>query len=184
MVSTPNVPLGVPSISLVSSSICEAGSQLFNNYGAKPNEELLLGYGFVLNPNPDDIVNLRLGTASLPEPINETLQSKGLDARERFELRRNGEVDTRLLEIMRVLLGGGSEEDEVDNDDEHPLHEKEEREMQLELDVLGMLGGMLEDKLEKLRTGSKVEVVDARAEVRRMCAVYRQGKIQPFWLWS
>lgn len=178
MVSTPNVPQGVPSVSLVSSSICEAGSQLFNNYGAKPNEELLLGYGFVLNPNPDDIVNLRLGTASLPEPINEKLQSKGLDARERFELRRNGEVDKRLLEIMRVLLGGGSEEDEVDDDDdEHVLHEKEEREMQLELDVLGMLGGMLEDKLEKLRTGSKIEVADARAEVRRMCAVYLQGKI-------
>lgn len=183
MVSTPNVPQGVPSVSLVSSSICEAGSQLFNNYGAKPNEELLLGYGFVLNPNPDDIVNLRLGTASLPEPINEKLQSKGLDARERFELRRNGEVDKRLLEIMRVLLGGGSEEDEVDDDDdEHVLHEKEEREMQLELDVLGMLGGMLEGKLEKLRTGSKIEVADARAEVRRMCAVYLQGKIQPFWL--
>lgn len=183
MVSTPNVPQGVPSVSLVSSSICGAGSQLFNNYGAKPNEELLLGYGFVLNPNPDDIVNLRLGTASLPEPINEKLQSKGLDARERFELRRNGEVDKRLLEIMRVLLGGGSEEDEVDDDDdEHVLHEKEEREMQLELDVLGMLGGMLEDKLEKLRTGSKIEVADARAEVRRMCAVYLQGKIQPFWL--
>lgn len=178
MVSTPNVPQGVPSVSLVSSSICGAGSQLFNNYGAKPNEELLLGYGFVLNPNPDDIVNLRLGTASLPEPINEKLQSKGLDARERFELRRNGEVDKRLLEIMRVLLGGGSEEDEVDDDDdEHVLHEKEEREMQLELDVLGMLGGMLEDKLEKLRTGSKIEVADARAEVRRMCAVYLQGKI-------
>ncbi|KGB77599.1 cytoplasmic protein [Cryptococcus deuterogattii 99/473] len=177
MVSTPNAPQGVPSISLVSSSVCEAGSQLFNNYGAKPNEELLLGYGFVLNSNPDDIVNLRLGTASLPEHINEKLQSKGLDARERFELRRNGEVDKRLLEIMRVLLGGGNEENELDDDDEHALHEKEEREMQLELDVLGMLGGMLEDKLEKLRTGSKIEVVDARAEVRRMCAVYRQGQM-------
>lgn len=179
--SIPNGSRGVPSISLVSSSVCEAGSQLFNNYGAKPNEELLLGYGFVLDSNPDDIVNLRLGIASLPEPINERLQSKGLDARERFELRRNGEVDKRLLEIMRVLLGGGNVEDEVDDDDdEHALHEKEEREMQLELDVLGMLGGMLEDKLEKLRTGSQIKVVDAREEVRRMCAVYRQGKTRAF----
>lgn len=177
LVSIPNGSRGVPSISLVSSSVCEAGSQLFNNYGAKPNEELLLGYGFVLDSNPDDIVNLRLGIASLPEPINERLQSKGLDARERFELRRNGEVDKRLLEIMRVLLGGGNVEDEVDDDDEHALHEKEEREMQLELDVLGMLGGMLEDKLEKLRTGSQIKVVDAREEVRRMCAVYRQGQM-------
>lgn len=82
--------------------------------------------------------------------------------------------------MMRVLLGGGSEDDEVDDDDEHALHEKEEREMQLELDVLGMLGGMLEDKLEKLRAGSEIKVVDAREEVRRMCAVYRQGKTRAF----
>jgi hypothetical protein len=31
------------------------GDELFNNYGTtKPNEELLLGFGFVLDPNPND----------------------------------------------------------------------------------------------------------------------------------
>lgn len=38
----------------------EAGKEVFNNYGAKGNEELLMGYGFVIPENPNDSVALRL----------------------------------------------------------------------------------------------------------------------------
>ncbi|KAK8865828.1 hypothetical protein IAR55_000976 [Kwoniella newhampshirensis] len=164
-----------PSISLVTAQASAADSQLFNNYGAKPNEELLLGYGFVLDSNPDDIVNLRLGTANIPAPAAKRLQAKGLDASKCFELRRDGVMDKGLLEVLRTMLG--DHEEEVDEEDEHGHHEKEGREMQLELDVLGMLGGMLDSKLEKLQEGASVEVSEARKEVRRMCEVYRQGQI-------
>lgn len=34
---------------------------MFNNYGPKPNSELLLGYGFVLPNNPEDTIVLKLG---------------------------------------------------------------------------------------------------------------------------
>ena len=37
------------------------GQELFNNYGPKPNAELVLGYGFSLPQNPDDTVVLKLG---------------------------------------------------------------------------------------------------------------------------
>ncbi|WVR05731.1 hypothetical protein IAU60_002756 [Kwoniella sp. DSM 27419] len=167
----------LPTISLVSTTSTEAGVQLYNNYGAKPNEELLLGYGFVLPSNPDDIVNLRLGTASLPTDVVKRLELKGLDAGKRFELRRDGEVDKGLLEVLRVMLGDASDEEEPDEEDEHALHEHEERGMQVELDVLGMLGGMLDDKLDKLQAGSETQVKGARKEVVEMCKVYRQGQI-------
>ncbi|WVQ97119.1 hypothetical protein IAU59_004229 [Kwoniella sp. CBS 9459] len=178
----------IPSISLVSTEESESGVQLFNNYGAKPNEELLLGYGFVIPSNPDDTVNLRLGTANLPEHIKIKLAERGLDASKRFELRRDGEMDKELLEVVRIMLNDNGhnhdhDQEEIDEEDEHALHAHEEAEMQLELDVLGMLGGMLDDKLGKLQGGeARPEVTssdagDVRPEVKEMCEVYRQGQI-------
>ncbi|KAH9983192.1 hypothetical protein BJV74DRAFT_851425 [Russula compacta] len=49
------------SISLVTHSALNAGAEIFNNYGAKPNSELLLGYGFTLPDNPDDTIVLKIG---------------------------------------------------------------------------------------------------------------------------
>jgi hypothetical protein len=37
------------------------GQELHNNYGPKPNAELVLGYGFSLPHNPDDTIVLKLG---------------------------------------------------------------------------------------------------------------------------
>jgi hypothetical protein len=49
------------SISLVAHSASKAGAEIFNNYGPKPNSELLLGYGFTLLANPDDTIVLKIG---------------------------------------------------------------------------------------------------------------------------
>lgn len=35
--------------------------EVFNNYGPKPNDELILGYGFSLPDNPDDTIMLQVG---------------------------------------------------------------------------------------------------------------------------
>ncbi|KAJ7639117.1 SET domain protein [Roridomyces roridus] len=48
-------------ISLVLHNAIAAGEEAFNNYGAKPNSELILGYGFSLPDNPDDTIVLKLG---------------------------------------------------------------------------------------------------------------------------
>lgn len=37
------------------------GQELLNNYGAKPNSELILGYGFSLPDNSDDTIILKIG---------------------------------------------------------------------------------------------------------------------------
>jgi len=63
-----NTPSAAPSttelqgtISLVARTAVDGGAEIFNNYGAKPNSELLLGYGFTLPDNPDDTIVLKIG---------------------------------------------------------------------------------------------------------------------------
>ncbi|KAK6457394.1 uncharacterized protein RJT20DRAFT_39944 [Scheffersomyces xylosifermentans] len=48
-----------------------SGSQLFNNYGMKGNEELLLAYGFCIEDNASDSVALKI---KIPEDIVEELE--------------------------------------------------------------------------------------------------------------
>lgn len=50
-----------PTISLVLHTRTQRGAELFNNYGPKPNAELILGYGFALPANPDDTIVLKIG---------------------------------------------------------------------------------------------------------------------------
>ena len=53
-----------PSIALVIHTPTPRGEQLLNNYGPKPNAELVLGYGFSLPANPDDTIVLKIGGPS------------------------------------------------------------------------------------------------------------------------
>ena len=52
-----------PALALVLHTPTSRGHELLNNYGPKPNAELILGYGFALPHNPDDTIVLRLGGA-------------------------------------------------------------------------------------------------------------------------
>lgn len=51
-------------VSFVTRAPIPAGCEVFNNYGPKSNEELLLSFGFVLARNPQDTLALRVGTAA------------------------------------------------------------------------------------------------------------------------
>lgn len=185
-----------PSISIISPGGYEPNTQVFNNYGPKPNEELFLGYGFVLSPNPDEVVALRLGgmASQISEGKRKTLEKKGLDAEKRWVIKRNGEIPRDLMEVLRVLMGDDKphnhdhahdhdhgDDDEDDDEDEHE-HGVWEEEMELELDVLGSLGQMLEDKLLRLESvDTKSTKIEARSDVREMCAVYRRGESAPLY---
>ena len=48
-------------ISIISHTTTLLGEEVFNNYGLKANDELILGYGFSLPQNPDDKITLQLG---------------------------------------------------------------------------------------------------------------------------
>lgn len=48
-------------IGVVHHVLAGQGQELLNNYGPKPNAELILGYGFSLPNNPEDTIVLKLG---------------------------------------------------------------------------------------------------------------------------
>ena len=48
-------------ISVVLHDPAESQQEIYNNYGPKPNSELILGYGFSLRHNPEDSVLLKVG---------------------------------------------------------------------------------------------------------------------------
>ncbi|KAJ7752803.1 SET domain protein [Mycena maculata] len=58
-----NGPVAGPgsTISLTLHNPVAGRQELFNNYGVKPNSELILGYGFSLPNNPDDTIVLKMG---------------------------------------------------------------------------------------------------------------------------
>ncbi|KAF8622195.1 hypothetical protein AX15_007304 [Amanita polypyramis BW_CC] len=64
-----------PSISLILHSAAIPHRELFNNYGPKPNSELIMGYGFSIPDNPDDTILLKIGG------LNGQRWSVGRDAR-------------------------------------------------------------------------------------------------------
>lgn len=135
------------------------------------------------------MVALRLGgmASQVSDGKRRSLIQKGLDPAKRWVIKRDGEIPRDLMEVLRVLMGDDKPQDhgqghdhdhdnDEDDDDEHE-HGEWEEEMELELDVLGSLGQMLEDKLLRLETFDQISKdIEARTEVRKMCAVYRRGK--------
>lgn len=164
-------PSSVESINFVAGAPISASSQIFNNYGPKPNEELLHGYAFTLPSNPDDTLGLKLGGAAPPDVLAK-LEREKLDMTRRFVVGTDGELPQDLLKVVRILLGGGEDHDH-DEEDDHAAHQHEEAELELEAEVLGMLGSMLESKLKAI---GEVETEGCREEVVRDCKVYRDGE--------
>jgi hypothetical protein len=46
---------------------CLQGTVAYSNYGYKSNEELILGYGFMLEDNPADFFHVSLGLVTQTE---------------------------------------------------------------------------------------------------------------------
>ena len=111
----------------------KAGAEIFNNYGAKPNSELLLGYGFTLPANPDDTIVLKIGGLG---------GSSGTTAR--HEVSRDARGATAvwgaIMEAVKKAQGNEEGEDEVP-------------EWQLVLDCADMLRSMTESLLGRLPGG-------------------------------
>lgn len=163
-------------------------TQVFNTYGAKSNEELLLGYGFVLpdSSNPADILALKLSlppTDVAPE-LPALLKQVGMEEL-RHTVPPGGEIPGALLAQMRLLVAFSAtpppasadgpvddEEGEGEGGDFTAIVDRiqaakdsnsaasalEFVSWENELDVLDALGGMLEQKAQALTS------VDLEAE--------------------
>ncbi|KAK9763141.1 hypothetical protein K7432_010460 [Basidiobolus ranarum] len=91
-------------VSFICNRKVHAGEEVFNNYGAKSNEELLQGYGFCIENNEVDYFALKINfratsTVDLRELL---LQRLNITDFKHF-LRREGSIPENLAKQIRVL---------------------------------------------------------------------------------
>jgi hypothetical protein len=114
------------------------GAEIFNNYGAKPNSELLLGYGFTLPANPDDTIVLKIGgTRDITTTNNTTNAAAAAAAAHEVgrEARGAAAVWGTIMDAVRT--------EEEEGDEETP-------EWQIILDSADMLRSMTKSLLARL----------------------------------
>ncbi|KZV75122.1 SET domain-containing protein [Peniophora sp. CONT] len=140
-------------VCLQTHTLYPADVEIFNNYGPKPNAELLLGYGFTLPHNPDDTLVLKLGGAT----------SSG----KRWEVGRGARgVEGLWAEIVDAVKNQENSRDEED-DDEPPA-------WSYILDASGILDSMATAMLERLPDVSQAPGL--RADVAAMLTHYVNGQ--------
>ncbi|BGO90464.1 hypothetical protein NBRC10512_004730 [Rhodotorula toruloides] len=174
--------VGKGSLTIVLDEEIPAGAQVYNTYGAKANEELLLGYGFVLPSNRADFLTLKL---SMPPNASPSLLSlwdtlKLTDTR--HYVPRSGVLPDELLAQMRLLLAQPGEVEDIQERLRKGASGWSEAldfvSWENELDMLDMLGAMLDSKAQALTAG--VEAVtgdDIRTEISGMVGIYRRGQV-------
>lgn len=137
-------------ISLVLRKGTPSGQELFNNYGPKPNAELILGYGFSLPNNPDDTIVLKIGGGdSAGGPVA---------PRPKFEVGRNASGAELVWNAVLAAICGDPEEKTVED----------------ELDAAEMLVEMAESLLKRIPQ-PKEAGYDIRPEVATMLEHYLEG---------
>lgn len=91
----------------------EKGQEIFNNYGAKGNEELMFGYGFALENNKFDIVSLKLNLGS---QIKEILKEKGISnvpGDSIFHISSEFPLPMNLQKVFSVIVGGSRQKENI-----------------------------------------------------------------------
>jgi hypothetical protein len=137
-----NTSTPASSISLVTHSASKPGTEIFNNYGAKPNSELILGYGFTLPANPDDTIVLKIGGTrdAAPTPTSTNAPAAVIAARAAYEVGRGARGAPAMWDAIMDAVTTAEEGSE----------EEEAPEWQTVLDSADMLRSMTESLLERL----------------------------------
>ncbi|KAK9916904.1 hypothetical protein WJX75_008596 [Coccomyxa subellipsoidea] len=173
-------------------SAIKKGDQLYSNYGHKSNEELLLGYGFVLEPNTADYFSVSLGLEACSAAGRERaamlralLHRLGLQTE--FYLTRAFPLPSTLVvaaaacllpsasayNLLAMTASPSSDPTGDSNDRDHPGS--------VHLQALLALKQQLRGKMGKLQGGSYPEDTELAATApagspRRMALVYRAGQ--------
>ncbi|ELP94773.1 hypothetical protein EIN_341910 [Entamoeba invadens IP1] len=101
--------------------VLHCGEQIFNNYRIRPNEKMLLGYGFVISENPYDEVLLRINFKErhFEKQVEESEESK-MEVENKENERMEVEEEDNEDEITQILKREG-----VDRFDYYLTREKE-----------------------------------------------------------
>lgn len=177
------------------------GAEVFNNYGAKPNDELLLGYGFVLEDNPEDFVSLKMGTSGEDTRPADILLAVGIPlTKPHYVKKRVTELPAVIQAQLRVLVANeedlaalgertsglsaaGPSVDQSNPAAGRPADDQSESQdapwrkylsfvnWENEFDMLEALGGMLEAKTEGMK-----DALQRVAEAAKVADSERPGK--------
>ncbi|KAF3164264.1 hypothetical protein TWF788_001212 [Orbilia oligospora] len=120
------------SFSLIAPETISEGSQVFNNYGPKGNEELLMGYGFVIPENPADSLAMKF-TISPRGQAAQIWEQRALKQtwREVFHLTKSTDSGQKtstapalesdwpeaFVDLFRILVANENEIDDLENGD-------------------------------------------------------------------
>lgn len=149
-----SISASTSSISLVTHNASSAGTEIFNNYGAKPNSELLLGYGFTLPANPDDTIVLKIGGTRDTTTTNTNAAAAAATAHEvGREARGAAAVWGAIVDAVRA--------EEEEGEEETP-------EWQIILDSADMLRSMTKSLLARLPTPPTTTEVPGPEEPRAL----------------
>ncbi|PIL26079.1 hypothetical protein GSI_11833 [Ganoderma sinense ZZ0214-1] len=158
-------PAPEPSISLVIHTATSHGAELLNNYGPKPNAELILGYGFSLPDNPDDTIVLKIGGPSTA--ASSSSSSMG------WEVGRNARGAEPVWEAVLSAVRAQNAEDGEDG-----VEEEGDAAVEDELCAADMLAEMaqgLHGRLPPFPSDSEASAA-IRPEVLRMLEHYLEGQ--------
>ena len=133
------------SLSLVLHGGAMEHSEVYNNYGAKPNSEFLLGYGFTLPSNPDDTMAFKLPDEERRWEIGRKATG---DAQDLFEA-----VEERMKAQLGISMEDSEEMDEVEKID-------------LLLEATDLFQEMLQGLKTKLPTWIHEDSHQPRVEIR------------------
>lgn len=157
-------------ISLITHDAIPAGAEVYNNYGPKPNAELVLGYGFALPSNPDDTIVLRVGGAGA-QPTSSTASDTTNSVKmsnERHEIGRGARgaeaVYGEVRRTMRSARGLDAETDEEELDA-----------WEYDLDAAECLADMVMSVLDALPADTSLTAEDIRPEVTSTMRFYVDG---------
>ena len=146
------------SLSLVLHDGAEEHSEVFNNYGIKPNSEFLLGYGFTLPSNPDDTMAFKLPSEERRWEIGRKAAG---DVQGLFEA-----VEERMTSQLRITAKDLEEMDEIER-------------IELSLEATELLEEMLQGLRTKLPTwiheDSYRPGTEIRPEILKILRPYIQG---------
>ncbi|KAI1790900.1 SET domain-containing protein [Ganoderma leucocontextum] len=162
-----STPEPEPSISLVIHTPTPSGEELLNNYGPKPNAELILGYGFSLPDNPDDTIVLKIGGPSAAAAFASPEPSAGWEVGR--DARGAEPIWHAVLSAVRAQNTGADEGDE-DEDGGDTMVEDE----LCAADMLAEMAQGLQDRLPSFPPD--LDASDIRPEVLRMLEHYVEGQ--------
>ncbi|KAK6533189.1 hypothetical protein TWF281_007341 [Arthrobotrys megalospora] len=163
------------------------GSQVFNNYGPKGNEELLMGYGFVIPENPTDSLAMKF-TVSPRGPAADVWELRKLKQKwtEVFHLTKStdlGEEDgdnyslenewpEALVDLFRILVANENEIQALHNGDPNTTPVSIRNELAVALGLKAAIG----QKLAAIRRYDMSLVSPATSYREKLADIYRKGQ--------